>query len=184
MEYKIRKYPLFSACGLNCGLCPRYYTDGPSRCPGCGGEGFTSAHCGCGMLSCCQRKGLGYCFECDEFPCKKYKDVDSSDSFITHRNQFIDMEKAKRIGLSAYEAELNEKVAILEKLLESYNDGRKKSFYCLVVNLLDLEDIKAVVENIDKEAESEATLKEKAVIATRLFNEIADLRGISLKLRK
>jgi len=128
--------------------------------------------------------GLEYCFECDEFPCKKYKDVDSSDSFITHRNQFIDMEKAKRIGLSAYEAELNEKVAILEKLLESYNDGRKKSFYCLAVNLLDLEDIKAVVENIDKEAESEATLKEKAVIATRLFNEIADLRGISLKLRK
>jgi len=34
MEYKQREYPLFSACGLNCGLCPRYHTDGISKCPG------------------------------------------------------------------------------------------------------------------------------------------------------
>ena len=33
-----REYPLFSACGLNCGLCPRFYTDGESRCPGCGAK--------------------------------------------------------------------------------------------------------------------------------------------------
>jgi len=184
MEYKTRKYPLFSACGLNCGLCPRFYTDGPSRCPGCGGEGFTSQHCGCGMLACCQRRGLEYCFECDEFPCKKYKDVNSSDSFITHRNQFIDMEKAKRIGLPAYEAELNEKVEILEELLDSYNDGRKKSFYCIAVNLLDLKDIRTVMENIKKEIETDMPIKERAAIATKLFNEIAEFRDISLKLRK
>jgi len=28
VEYKLRKYPLFSACGLNRGLCPRYPTGG------------------------------------------------------------------------------------------------------------------------------------------------------------
>ena len=186
MEYKIRKYPMFSACGLNCGLCPRFYTDGPSRCPGCGGEGFTSQHCGCGMLSCCQRKGLEYCFECDEFPCKKYTNIDpsSSDSFITHRNQFIDMEKAKCIGLLAYEAELNEKVSILESLLTLYNDGRKKSFYCLVTNLLDLTDIKTVIGKIENEVKPDMSQKEKSAIATKLFNEMAGLRGVSLKLRK
>ena len=94
MEYKIREYPQFSACGLNCGLCPRYYTKGQSRCPGCAGKGFTKSHCSCSILSCCQRKGLEYCFLCDEYPCKKYDGEGIVDSFITHMNIFRDADKA------------------------------------------------------------------------------------------
>jgi len=94
------------------------------------------------------------------------------------------MEKAKCIGLLAYEAELNEKVSILESLLTLYNDGRKKSFYCLVTNLLDLTDIKTVIGKIENEVKPDMSQKEKAAIATKLINVMADLRGISLKLRK
>ena len=184
MEYIVRKNPLFSACGLNCGLCPRYYTDGPSRCPGCAGEGFTSAHCGCGMLSCCQRKDIEYCFLCEDYPCGKYDGVGSSDSFISHKNQFSDIEKAKRIGMDAYEAELNEKVSVLEDLLKCYDDGRKKSFFCTAVNLLDLQDIKTIMGQIDSEIEQDMSIKTKAAAAVRLFEEMAEKRDISLKLRK
>jgi len=184
MNYSIRKYPQFAACGLNCGLCPRYYTKGSSRCPGCAGEGFSEVHPTCGILSCCQRKGIEYCFECDEFPCKKYKDVDSADSFITHRNQFIDMEKAKRIGMEAYEAELNEKIKILEKLLTDFDDGRRKSFYCLAVNLLELQDIKEIMRKTAEATKPDSKLKEKANVCTGIFEETAAQRDISLKRRK
>ena len=184
MKHQTRTNPLFSACGLNCGLCPRYYTDGPSRCPGCAGEGFTEAHCSCSVLSCCQRKGLEYCFLCEEFPCKKYDGADLTDSFITHKNQFIDLAKAKEIGLAAYEADLNAKIKILEDLLANYNDGRKKSFFCLAVNLLELADINTVITQIAAETAPEMPLKEKAAIAARLFEEMAAQRGIVLKLRK
>jgi len=184
MNYNTRKYPQFSACGLNCGLCPRYYTKGSSRCPGCAGEGFSDVHPVCGMLSCCQRKGIEYCFECDDFPCSKYKDVDSSDSFITHRNQFVFMEKAKRIGMEAYETELNEKIKILEKLLESFDDGRRKSFYCLAVNLLELQDTKKIMRKTAESVSSDKTLKEKAKICAANFEEAAAKKDISLKLRK
>jgi len=136
------------------------------------------------MLSCCQRKGLEYCFECEEFPCKKYEGVDLSDSFVTHKNQFRDMEKAKRIGMTAYRAELDEKVRILETLLQKYDDGRRKSFFCLAVNLLDLEDISLIMEKIVNEIPPEFTQKEKAIAAARLFEEMAEQRGILLKLRK
>ena len=183
MQYITRKNPLFSACGLNCGLCPRYYTDGPSRCPGCAGEGFTQAHCSCGVLSCCQRKGLEYCFLCEEYPCKKYDGADLSDSFITHKNQFRDMERAKR-DLQAYEAELNAKVEILEKLLGSYNDGRKKSFFCLAVNLLELADVQCVMAQIAAQTTPGSPVKENAAIAQRLFQAKADEQNITLKLRK
>jgi hypothetical protein len=40
-EYHIKKYPTIGVCGLDCGLCPRYYTIGPSRCPGCAGPVLT-----------------------------------------------------------------------------------------------------------------------------------------------
>ena len=183
MVCKIREYPQFSVCGLNCGLCPRYHTDGTSRCPGCAGDGFSDVHPPCGVLSCCQRKGLAYCFLCDEYPCKKYEGANLRDSFISHKNQFRDMEKAKS-DISIYTAELNTKIQILEELLANYNDGRRKGFFCLAVNLLDLADINSIVEQLKNEVTAEATAKEKAVTAARLFQVAADKKGIVLKLRK
>ena len=184
MKYTVRKNPQFSACGLNCGLCPRYYTSGESRCPGCAGEGFSEVHPPCGILSCCQRKGIEYCIQCGDFPCARYNHVDRDDSFITHRNQLKDIDKAKRIGLEVYEAELNDKVKMLEELLEAYNDGRKKSFFCVAVNLLELQDVQSVMAQIADETKSGDTVKEKAKIAVKAFQDMADKRDISLKLRK
>jgi len=184
MEYQTRKYPLFSACGLNCGLCPRYYTDGSSKCPGCAGKDFSAVHPPCGVLSCSQRRGIEYCYECEEYPCKKYDSADQLDSFITHKNQFHDLEKAKRIGIEEYKTQLNEKVKLLEKLLKNYDDGRKKSLFCIAVNLLDLQDIKSIMGQLADETKSDTLLKEKASTAVRLFEKMAERRGISLKLRK
>ena len=184
MHYEVRRNPLFSACGLNCGLCPRFYTKGTSRCPGCAGEDFSAVHPACGVLSCCQRRGLEFCFECTEFPCAKYKDADTADSFITHKNQFRDMEKAKRIGIEAYEAELSEKVGILEALLADYDDGRRKSFFCLAVNLLELPDVRAVMGIIASEVDPDAPIKDKAAATAKLIEQMAQERDVVLKLRK
>jgi hypothetical protein len=186
MKYSNRQYPLFSACGLNCGLCPQYknYNNGKFKCPGCAGEGFSEAHPACGVLSCSQKKGVEYCCYCDEYPCKKYDGADLTDSFITHKNQFKDFDKLKAIGIDAYKAEMDEKMDILEILLSNYNDGRRKSFFCVAVNLLDLCDIKTVMNRIAAEIKPDWTLKEKAAAAARLFNEMADINVVSLKLRK
>ena len=184
MEYKTRSYPQFAACGLNCGLCSRYYIEGSSRCPGCAGEGFSEVHPSCGILSCSQRKGLEFCFDCEEFPCKKFDKWGDADSFITHMNYLTDMEKAKEKGIDAYKTELNTKIKVLEKLLSEYNDGRQKSFYCLAVNLLELEDIHTTMEQITNEVDLSDTAKEKVSAAVRMFNKKADEKGISLKMRK
>lgn len=184
MEYMQRPYPFFSACGLNCGLCPRYQTDGASKCPGCAGDGFSAKHPPCGVLSCCQRHGHEYCVACEEYPCQKYKGADEADSFISHLNQLKDFEKVKKIGLQAYQAELDEKMNRLQKLLEHYNDGRRKGFFCIAVNLLNLQDVDEVMEQLIKETRADEPLKEKAATATRLFQAMADKRAISLTLRK
>lgn len=178
-----RSYPGFSACGLNCGLCPRHHTQGASRCPGCGGKGFSLVHPACGVLSCCVRRGLEYCYLCAEFPCKRYDGADKRDSFITHANQMRDLARAKVIGPDAYIVELEKKRAILEALLGDYDDGRRKSFFCLAVNLLPLAELESILQDLLALSDAHS-LKEKAALAAKALQAAADARGLSLQLRK
>ncbi len=175
-----RRYPLFSLCGLNCGLCSMHLDN---YCPGCGGGDGNQS---CAIARCSQQHGgIEYCYLCDEYPCKKYDGIDEFDSFITHRNQLRDIEKVKKIGIDSYQYELSEKTEILKYLLVNYNDGRRKSFFCLAVNLLELQDLKFVVEQIAAETESNnLALKGKAALAANLIQTMASRRNIVLKLNK
>ena len=123
---------LFSLCGLNCGLCP-YQLQG--NCPGCFKESFCAKECP--IVPCSVRHGnIRYCFECEEYPCAKYDGIDRYDSLISHKNQKTDLAKAKRIGIENYLAEQREKQQILNRLLTEYDDGHRKVFFCLAVNLI------------------------------------------------
>lgn len=86
--------------------------------------------------------------------------------------------------MEEYARELDEKMGILEHLLQNYNDGRRKSFFCLAVNLLDIQDIRQVMERLPHEVGENMQPKEKAVLAAGLLQATAGQRNISLKLRK
>ncbi|PKM62292.1 MAG: hypothetical protein CVU97_06085, partial [Firmicutes bacterium HGW-Firmicutes-21] len=99
MKEYIRNYPLFSLCGLNCGLCPRFQSVGESRCPGCGGRDFHLKHPSCVVITCSKKhNNIEYCFLCERFPCQKYKFPSGKDSFITYQNVLKDMQRALDIG--------------------------------------------------------------------------------------
>lgn len=183
-EYK-REYPLFSLCGLNCGLCPRYQSKSASRCPGCGGEEFHLKHPSCAIITCSRKHGdVEYCFQCAEYPCGRYKQTSGSDSFISYQNVLSDFEKA-RAGLEDYRRELNEKVKFLELLIENYNDGRRTSFYCNAVNLLNPDDLSDIKSDISaRKDKSTVAQKEKLAMITTAFEKKAAEKGINLKLRK
>ena len=114
--------------------------------------------------------------------CDKYGRADEYDIFITHRNWKRDFEKMKEVGVEAYNSEQGQRLEILKLLLESYNDGRRKSFFCLAVNLLDLEDLKTVMEHLAEEKKLESlTLKEKSAYVVKQFQSLAEQRGVVLK---
>lgn len=175
-----RKDLMFSLCGLNCELCTMKLDN---YCPGCGGG---AGNQGCSIAKCSLRYGnIEYCYLCHEYPCEKYKGIDNFDSFITHRNQLKDMNKAQKIGIEQYNSELIEKAEILKHLLANYNDGRRKSFFCIAVNLLDLQDLKNIIGQINsKIAYENLTLKEKASVAVTVFQTAAESKNIVLKLNK
>ena len=170
----------FSLCGLNCGLCPMNLNQ---YCPGCGGgEGNQS----CSIAKCSLQHGnVEYCSQCKNYPCEKYNNIDDFDSFITHRNQKSDLEKSKEIGIEKYNLEQEEKIRILDYLLSNYNDGRRKSFFCVAVNLLDISELKAALRLVSENKElSLLSKKQSASYVVDILNSIADKRGIKLKLNK
>ena len=129
--------------------------------------------------------GVEYCFQCSQYPCEKYDHIDDFDSFITTRRQKVDLEKARQLGIEAYNTEQIEKARILDVLLSGYNDGRKKTLFCLAVNLLELQELQAVLREIECRSDMETlTLKEKSAFVARLLQDAASHREIDLKLHK
>lgn len=168
----------FSLCGLNCGLCPMNLNQ---YCPGCGGgEGNQT----CPIAKCSLQHGrVEYCFQCENYPCEMYDKVDEFDSFITHQHQKRDMEKFREMGTEVYSVEQQRKKVLLNHLLNTYNDGRKKTLFCVAVNLLELEDLENIISELDENT-LDFAVKEKAAYAAGLLEEVARRGNILLKLRK
>jgi hypothetical protein len=175
-----RKNLMFSLCGLNCELCPMKLG---GYCPGCGG-GPGNQSCSFARCSLSHDK-IEYCTQCPDFPCEKYDDIEHYDSFITHQCQMRDLERAKTIGIDAYNEELDKKRVILEKLLNEYNDGRKKTFYCVAVNLLELEELENAMREVeDFDTANALTVKEKSERIGSIFQDMAQQKNLILRLRK
>ena len=165
-----RNNPYPSLCGLNCKLCSMNISGH------CGGCGFGNQSCP--IARCSLEHGKPeYCFQCSEYPCDRYAHIDEYDSFITHMNQKADLEKMQKIGEEAYNAEQVEKRNILDRLLTEYNDGRKKTLFCLAVNLLPLEDLRTVFADGDMDL----SIKDRAKLMEKRLKEKS---SVELKLRK
>ena len=178
MKDYARSYPLFSLCGLSCGLCPMHLG---GWCPGCGGG---EGHQPCAFIRCARLHGSPeYCFQCGEYPCVRFEEAAAYDSFLPHRNMCRDLDRAQRMGLDACREQLEERMAVLNFLLERCNDGRKKSFFCLASNLLETEDLRRIRARLEQMS-PETPVKARASLAVQLCQEAADRRSVVLKLRK
>ena len=103
---------------------------------------------------------------------------------MSYRNVISDFEKAKTGGIEQYTRDLTEKIDILELLLNTYNDGRRKAFYCNAVNLLPLPDLREIMDIIKgRIAGYDIPLKEKIEEIVRLMEARTADNNIQLKLR-
>ncbi|WP_279070966.1 hypothetical protein [Faecalicoccus pleomorphus] len=95
------------------------------------------------------------------------------------------MERVQKIGIEQYNLEQQEKIKILCYLLDNYNDGRKKNFFCVAVNLLELSELKEAMKQIQQNDRlSVLSVKEQCSYIVDMFQKIADRRNIKLKLIK
>lgn len=171
-----RENQLFSLCGLNCGLCPMRLG---GHCGGCG-----NGNQSCRIARCSLAHGkVEYCYECGQYPCETYRQTEEYDIFITSRRRKADLEKARKIGVEQYNREQQEKVRILSWLLSNYNDGRRKTLFCVAVNLLELSDLREAVEQIQSHQELSALpFKAQCQYAADVLKKLGEKRNLALKL--
>ena len=186
----VKQYPIVGACGLECGLCPRYHTGGSSRCPGCCGGDFGQKHPSCGFITCCARqRGFEVCAQCDDWEtCERMKRnlkaAERVDSFISYRRLAANLAFIRENGLEAFVGLETEKLKLLRYLLENYDDGRSKGYYCLSCQLLPVEDLNQVVTETEKTGIKSPDVKEKARALKTAIASLADRLKIDLKLRR
>ncbi|KAA0003219.1 MAG: DUF3795 domain-containing protein [Thermoplasmata archaeon] len=181
MSEFIKKYPTIGCCGLDCGLCPKYYTIGSSKCPGCCGSDFFNKHPSCSFITCCVKKNkLEVCADCKEFPCSKFDGFDAHDSFITHRNSISNLRFIKKYGMEEFIEQQGKRMKLLDTMLKHFNDGRSKSFYCIAVTLLSIDDIEKALKKCEEIKTDD--IKIKAKILKKFLNSSAAKKGTDLKL--
>ena len=148
MNIPKKTYPTIGCCGLDCGLCPRYYTMGVSRCPGCAGPNFFNKHPSCSFITCCvKKKNLEVCAECSEFPCSKFKNdeeyqqLKESSSYPSCKKVMSNLNFIKEHGIKKFIEQQKKRIKLLEIMLNSFDDGRSRSFFCKATALLDLKNL-------------------------------------------
>jgi len=163
---------LIGCCGIYCGLCPKYQSKAPSRCIGCRpGE----QHDWCSIWNCCVKKhGFETCTECEElFRCeiflrrKVVEWIPAADNLL----------RIKEVGLEKYLGEQKERQALLEGLLQNYNEGRSMTFYCKACARMPVELINEAVKEAKKrfvsEKIDESDIKSKAKILRVFIKDFA-----------
>jgi hypothetical protein len=193
---QLRMYPTVGVCGLDCGLCPRYYTAGPSRCPGCGGPGFSQKHPSCSFITCCVKKrGLEVCSQCTEFPCSKVpteeecRKVPLSPSYPPYRNVLPNLKFVGEEGISAFRKVQEERIVLFRNMIQEFDDGRSKSFLCRAAALLEPETLRVSLDMAAREAAETGSKRtcdrsERAKVLRRILTEAGQREGIELRVRK
>lgn len=86
-------------------------------CGGCG-----NGNQSCKIAKCSLEQGkIEYCYECKHYPCEKYQYIDEYDSFITHRRQKSDLEKAQSSSVNCKSIWTN---------ISIVRGGKGESLYC------------------------------------------------------
>lgn len=184
-------YPTIGVCGLDCGLCPRYYTVGTSRCPGCAGPDFSNKHPSCSFITCCvKKKNFEVCAECPEFPCSKFKSEEEyqqlkqSSSYPPYKKVMSNLNFIKEYGIKKFIEQQKKRIKLLETMIENFNDGRSRSCYCKAAALLDLTSLENSLDRATQKIKTDNIkpndTKTKAKIFKGILNEIAFKEGVEL----
>ena len=175
MNGYVKTYPTIGVCGLDCGLCPRYYTVGTSRCPGCGGPDFFDKHPSCSFITCCvKKKKLEVCGECSDYPCSRFKSdgeyqlLKESSSYPSYKKVISNLNNIKENGIERFMDQQKERIRIVETMMKNFDDGRSRSFFCKAAGLLDLTSLRNAMnratQQIKTEKVKENDVKNKAKI--------------------
>jgi len=92
-------------CGMNCGICLAHLRE-KNHCSGCLSEDMLQAnHCSICKIRNCEKLKLttsGYCYDCEEYPCKRIKHIDKRYRTKYGMSMIDNLDRIKLLGLEKY----------------------------------------------------------------------------------
>ena len=191
----LKTHPTIGCCGLDCGLCPRFYTAGHSRCPGCAGPNFFNKHPSCSFITCCvKKKNLEVCAECSEFPCSKFKSdeeyqqLQESSSYPSCKKIIPNLNFIKKHGIKKFIEQQRNRIKLLETMIKNFDDGRSRSFFCKAATLLELTSLTSSLDKATQKIKTDKIkqndVKKKAQILKEIIKKTAFKEGVELVKKK
>jgi hypothetical protein len=181
------RYPGVGICGLSCRLCPHFHTAGPSRCSGCKTESRMSA--GCPFITCAlKRKGIEFCWDCeDSGTCERWarhrEAGKRADSFRCYQKLEDDIEFIRKNGIDAFEEAQKIRESLLVEMLEEFNEGRSKSYYCIAATVMETGELEGALAQARKDSAGRNRQGRSRALHT-VLDASAERKGYLLKLRK
>jgi hypothetical protein len=178
-------YPELGICGLSCRLCPRYHTEGSSKCGGCKTESRMAA--GCPFITCAKRKGIEFCWDCPEHECcekwaKHRESGKKADSFKCYQKLEDDIAVIQKIGVHVFETMQKTREHLLQEMLREFNEGRSKSFCCIAATVMEIGDLEAALTRARNNSAG-LSVHEKSRVLHGILDEIAGEKKYFLNLR-
>lgn len=101
---------LFAPCGMNCLVCYVHLKDS-KPCPGCfNTDKNKPERCNkCRIKECALEKGLAFCYECMDFPCKQIKNLENSYSKRYNTSLIENSKKVQKDGICMFMTSEREK---------------------------------------------------------------------------
>jgi len=157
-----------------------------SRCHGCKTEGRLVGPCS--ILHCAVKRNIEFCGECEEsITCEKWKRHREMgkkyDSFKCYQKLEDDIDFMEKYGLAEFRKSQKVREKLLRKMLDQFNEGRSKSYYCLAATVLDVSELENAIAEARRDLKG-LDIKEKARLLHSILDRIADEKKYYLKLRK
>jgi hypothetical protein len=185
-----KRYPSIAACGIDCGLCPLHHVTAGDGCGGCTApapSGVKGRWC---AVSRCAVRDRGYetCADCTEFPCARLDGWDERESVVTHLRTLDNLRAIREHGLNAFLVQQQRRMSLLEAMLDEFDEGRSKSYYCLAAALLPVDELEVGLKEARRVVQEEGIpggdRKSRAAVIHRILDAVAERHGVSLKLRR
>lgn len=144
---------------------------------------------GCRFITCAvKRKKIESCGECPKLSeCEKWrKHRDYSlhhDTVVCYQKLEVSISLIQSGGIEAFNDNQKRREALLRKMLEEFNEGRSKNYFCIAATVLEIDEIEGALQRA-REVSDGLNLADKSKILHQVLSSIAEKRGYLLRLRK
>lgn len=145
---------------------------------------------GCPFITCAiKQKGVEFCWDCNESPdCERWNArrvrAKRFDSVVCcHQRLEDNIHYIQKNGIDQFMKLQDRREIILIQMLDNFNEGRSKRYYCVAATVMEIDELKEAVRKAEKESEG-LDIKARAKTLRSILDEIAERKKYILKLRR